>query len=637
MTLQPHSPLVRACNILLNTMAEPKFREEVLNVVLAELLEQRGLLSLPETVQLPSLPLDSGKPTFKTGEVQRNLLPRIDHENRTDAESDWVVCSSTTNARRYEYVSNYLTKRPAFRLIEVRYDPPSDSATAHLVGQMSKLYDKQPYHPSRWERILTAAVATALVLVVAFLLIRNQPIADPNLVVLIRLLVSLAVSVLGAVAPGFLRVNLKRSGLIVRAGGAAAIFVIAYTFTPRVLPSMEKKVDTLNNTLSENFELQSLAGDLVNDILFGLHRNPAQSSDLAGFRIMTPRLGSFFLFTKDNALQIVDSSGHVVKALPGMGADPNDEMAIFSVDLASMRKDFPEHLMGHLTPGDLGKSSLDFLMRPSLLKQRGAHFAIAFELYVSNATIFGGSYDFKVDPSKEYESGFSVYEDFFPVSLYPEHVKLKIERRDSTHNVQVIPNQGQDIEQSWVVGLWSNIDPVIRSVPELAKACRWPNSPEDLQRVPLTIHVAIAVGEPVVRKGGKIGQVKPLLYRDAFDSATMVTVMRGPPKLADQLWNSKAVPPSPPQQLKEIAAYLLSDWKNADDHGRDTYTAAPLKRLVFLFPTGKSVWVWELEGEGLSSGWKPAWISTEGTNLSKQAEEELVQFTSIWKRYAVAP
>ena len=256
---------------------------------------------------------------------------------------------------------------------------------------------------------------------------------------------------------------------------------------------------------------------------------------------------------------------------------------------------------------------------------------------MSNAEIFGGRYDFKIDPSEKKELGFSVYEDLFPASPYPERVNLKVEGRESAREVQVIQNQGQDIERSWMVGLWSSIDPVIRSVPEVAKACRWPTSSEDVQQVPVTIPIPIAVGEPLVRKGGKIGQVKPLLYRDAFDSATMVTLMRGPPELSEQLWNSKAVPPSPPQQLKEIAAYLLSYWKNADNHGRETYTAVPLKRLVFLCPVGRSIWVWELEGEGLSSGWKPEWISTEGMNLSKEGEEKLAQFTSIWNRYAVAP
>ena len=82
------------------------------------------------------------------------------------------------------------------------------------------------------------------------------------------------------------------------------------------IEALLEQVDTLNSSISENFELQSLAGDLVNDIAFALHRNPAQSSDLAGFRIMTPRLGSFFVFTRNNALRIVDSSGHAAEALP---------------------------------------------------------------------------------------------------------------------------------------------------------------------------------------------------------------------------------------------------------------------------------------------------------------------------------
>ena len=314
------------------------------------------------------------------------------------------------------------------------------------------------------------------------------------------------------------------------------------------IEALSAQVDTLNSSMSENFELQSLAGDLVNDIVFVLHRNPAQSSDLAGFRIMTPRLGSFFVFTKDNKLEIVDSSGHVVEALPVMGADPDDEMAFFSVDLANVRKDVPRHMMGHLTPGDLGKSSLDFLMRPGLLKHPAARFAIGLELEVSNTTIFAGRYDFKVDPSAELPAALSVYEDFVPASLSPERVKLEVEKAKpassasdpaaSADNFQLTPNQGQDIERGWMVGLWSSIDPVIRSVPEVAKTCRWPTSPEDLQRVPLTIDIVFAVGEPVAAKGGKIGDVKPLIYQDAFDSATMVTLMRGPKGLGDELWNS---------------------------------------------------------------------------------------------------
>jgi hypothetical protein len=66
-------------------------------------------------------------------------------------------------------------------------------------------------------------------------------------------------------------------------------------------------------------------------------------------------------------------------------------------------------------------------------------------------------------------------------------VKLEIEGREpdsstsataaSARNFQEILNQGHDIERSWMVALWSSIDPVIRSVPEVAKACRWPTFP----------------------------------------------------------------------------------------------------------------------------------------------------------------
>ena len=70
---------------------------------------------------------------------------------------------------------------------------------------------------------------------VAFLLVRNQPIADPNLVVLVRILLSLIVSIFGATVPGMLKVDLEAKGLIIRATGALALFVITYMLTPAVV------------------------------------------------------------------------------------------------------------------------------------------------------------------------------------------------------------------------------------------------------------------------------------------------------------------------------------------------------------------------------------------------------------------
>ncbi|WP_376960747.1 hypothetical protein ABNQ39_22570 [Azospirillum sp. A26] len=65
-----------------------------------------------------------------------------------------------------------------------------------------------------------------------WLLIRNEPIADPKLFFALRVIVSVAAAVLGAAIPGFLQVRWSRGGLAVRAGGALALFVLTFVYTP---------------------------------------------------------------------------------------------------------------------------------------------------------------------------------------------------------------------------------------------------------------------------------------------------------------------------------------------------------------------------------------------------------------------
>ncbi len=91
------------------------------------------------------------------------------------------------------------------------------------------------YKPAVWERICVVAAAFIIVALVVLLAVRNQPINDPNVVVMVRILLSVAVAALGATIPGFLNVSLRGPGLIVRAGGALALFVLSYFFTPKVL------------------------------------------------------------------------------------------------------------------------------------------------------------------------------------------------------------------------------------------------------------------------------------------------------------------------------------------------------------------------------------------------------------------
>lgn len=96
--------------------------------------------------------------------------------------------------------------------------------------------ESMQYQPQTWEKAASYGAALLLVVSVLFLLIRNQPIADPNLVVALRILLSLMVAVLGASIPGMLGVDLKTGkGIAIRASGALALFVISFFMTPKVL------------------------------------------------------------------------------------------------------------------------------------------------------------------------------------------------------------------------------------------------------------------------------------------------------------------------------------------------------------------------------------------------------------------
>ena len=77
---------------------------------------------------------------------------------------------------------------------------------------------------TQFDRVAAVCAALVILGLVVFLLIRNEEIADPRL--------SFGAAVLGATIPGFLAVGWSGSGLTVRAGGALALFVLTYLYTP---------------------------------------------------------------------------------------------------------------------------------------------------------------------------------------------------------------------------------------------------------------------------------------------------------------------------------------------------------------------------------------------------------------------
>lgn len=109
-----------------------------------------------------------------------------------------------------------------------------------LIKEGAKLMPKHnapetaQYSPKLWERVVALSAALLWFGLVGFLVIRNQAL-EPNFVVLVRIILSVMAGILGAMIPGILLVGIHGPGFKIRAGGALALFVISYFFTPAVI------------------------------------------------------------------------------------------------------------------------------------------------------------------------------------------------------------------------------------------------------------------------------------------------------------------------------------------------------------------------------------------------------------------
>src|ERR1700722_12762550 len=95
-----------------------------------------------------------------------------------------------------------------------------------------------------FDRVAATVAALLVVGLAVFLLVRNQPIADPRLFFVLRFVVSFSAATLGATIPGFLDIRWSGNGLAIRAGGALALFVLTFVYTPDVLLDQGAKTQT---------------------------------------------------------------------------------------------------------------------------------------------------------------------------------------------------------------------------------------------------------------------------------------------------------------------------------------------------------------------------------------------------------
>ena len=137
----------------------------------------------------------------------------------------------------------------------------------------------------KFERRVSLFTAVFIVIVVAFLVIRNAPVADANLVVLTRIILALAVGLLGATMPGFLNVTYNFAGFAVRATGATALFLIAYFGTSHVealhLPDTLEKKNEISRHLSDPNNCQTALSESQD--LIKIVPNDAVAHSLNGF------------------------------------------------------------------------------------------------------------------------------------------------------------------------------------------------------------------------------------------------------------------------------------------------------------------------------------------------------------------
>lgn len=112
----------------------------------------------------------------------------------------------------------------------------ADNLRSNLQGRRKAMERREM---QGWEKKMVFFLVAAVVLTSLYLVVRNKPFADPNLVVVLRVLLSVATGVLGAFIPGYFGLEWKSiPGASIRAGGALGFAALTFLYTPTVLPSL---------------------------------------------------------------------------------------------------------------------------------------------------------------------------------------------------------------------------------------------------------------------------------------------------------------------------------------------------------------------------------------------------------------
>jgi tetratricopeptide (TPR) repeat protein len=94
--------------------------------------------------------------------------------------------------------------------------------------------DPPPLSDFTFERRVALLTGVIVILFVLYLVDRNEAFASSNLAILMRIVLSVAVGIVGATIPGFLNIEYTAGGFVIRAAGALALSVMTYFGTPHV-------------------------------------------------------------------------------------------------------------------------------------------------------------------------------------------------------------------------------------------------------------------------------------------------------------------------------------------------------------------------------------------------------------------
>lgn len=204
------------------------------------------------------------------------------------------------------------------------------------------------YRPALWERVTATCCAVATLIVVFIVILRKEPFADPNQVILIRTILSVAIAIIGAVIPGFLKIDLSAKGVSIRAGGALALFVLTFFFTPKVLPIAEiKSIDEIKEatkkTQSDISRLMLPLNPKRLDIHLALPPNSYTSknpdfAEIAEHKVSTRGLGQsisaqVYFFKPPPKVEEIKSTVNLNEAAFSFLALGQDDMAAGSVGI----------------------------------------------------------------------------------------------------------------------------------------------------------------------------------------------------------------------------------------------------------------------------------------------------------------